>query len=50
MWAAEEEPVGRVFESEKGLITVFLRADTLEVFGISLEEVVAYAVTATGNY
>lgn len=50
MWAAEEEPIGRVFESEEGHITVFLRADALEVLGISLEEVVAYAVTATGNY
>lgn len=49
MWGVGE-PLGRVFESEEGHITVFLRVDALEVLGISLEEVVAYAVTATGNY
>ena len=49
MWGVGE-PLGRVFESEEGHITVFLRADALEVLGISLEEVVAYAQGATGNY
>lgn len=50
-WAPRDEgALGRVFESEEGRLTIFLRADALEVLGISLEEVVAYAVTATGNY